>query len=959
VKDNQKAFEEVKKDLSTGIYYEDLNNGYCRQILFDAVDLQSVRTPDQLPMDKARYMTIRKMSDSGSYSSVTKLFIKPSIPFEVEFNGAKHKITVLTLMHPSPIRMENVQHDAMLTLGDPGEGNNDGLVVLVPLQGALVAGDSGQFISKITRYLTGVLQPDPATGDYKSMDIPTGNDWALSKMFTGSPGPDGNTVVTQPGYYVWSGYPPLELQLVRTDPVPDSLWSQFFGITYYMRQPDNAYYEWKPAAKQAIQYVMMSQPSLVSSFDLQTIRMLPVTPTTEAVAPIMKWTLSYRRAGKPGANGEWESSCPVPPSTGGAITDLFSSNRREGMENPDKCDPFAGMGSPPDSTEAFVKVVIGFFTVVSVGLAIYLAVLFFTKTKWGRWMANQGTIAGNKVAQAFVSDSREIIPVNPLFDTQLAEAEDKAKAAEEERKAAAEEQRIAKEKAREGAERMAKEKAASRGVRSGPVAAEEAKTPEGAAAIAEAGKEAEAAVPPHKRGGPDRMAAIEAKKAEAVAVAKAAKEAEAEVKRKEDEAAAKAADAAMGEAAEARLAAPRSVVNPMRARNPAAGTGLFTPAEEKVVAAVGEEAKKEDEAIDENKKALEKAERLREKLKKIQEEKDAAQKAADEAKAAFAAAVAAKREKNEERAATEAKDDAAISASTAANKPKPKVYRGPAVPPPPLASLRTQQKKAEAEVKAAETQLADAEAEQKKNEEIAKAAEEAAKSASKAAEKQVANLATPLKRRIVTSDRDLLVAKQTTVKPSTGETKTVEDPKKVVNAYAEAIQTYKDSRNPEDYKAARKLEPDARAVSLNSPTLKTRYQELVQDLVRLHEDSSAPSEKSPKELLDRLVTLEANVKTEKNKVLFSKSGPIAQDTNETRLAKALDLLANRLTYTNAQLNKMNAAPLDRSAVETKVNQLSKLVLAERAAQAERRKGMDGKGRRRRKMKRKSTRRYVA
>jgi hypothetical protein len=831
VKANQKAFEEVKKDLSTGIYYEDLNNGYCRQIYYDAADLQSVRGPEDLPVDRARYMKIRKMSDSGSYSSVTKLFIKPSIPFEIEFNGRKHKITVMTLMHPSPIRVENVQHDAMLTLGDPGEGNNDGLVVLIPLQGSLTAGDSGQFIGKIARYMTGILQPDPATGDYQSIDIPTGNDWALSKMFKGSPGEDGKTVVTQPGYYVWSGTPPLELRQVRRDNVPDSFWYKWWYITYYLRQPDNAYFEWLPKYTNPVRYVMLSQAAPVSSFDLQTIRMLPVTPTTEAVAPILKWTLSYRRAGSPGPNGEWVSSCPT-PSVSGAITSLFSS-RREGMENPiDTCDPFASIPAKPDSTEAFIQVVIGIFTAIAVGLAIYLAVLFFTKTKWGRWVANQGTIAGNKVSQAFVSDSRAVIPVNPLFDTKLAEAEDKAKEAEETRKKVEDEKRIAKEKAKEGAEAMAKEKEdaaaaeaakkdaehakrkkkleaykARRGIVSGPVrrgpetAVVEAKTPEGAAEIAEAGKEAEAEAekaiadagkeaeekakleekrrvdallaripeeskipedvteeelrvmaesapapegpePPHRRGrSEDRMAAIEAKKKEAVAAATEAKK---------EESAAAATEAKKEESAAA-----------------AAGTGLSKD-EAKVVAAVGEEAKKDEEA--EKEKAQ--TERLR--------------KEAEELKAMFAAAKKRKEEAAAaERAAAETKDEAEIAKEEASEKPKPRVRQASKSPaPPPLASLRAERKEAEKEVAKVETQLADTEAERKKQEEIAKAAEEAAKSASKAAERQTANLATPImKKRPIQSSTRALVPPSAAAKPAGHPPPTEEEVKGAVETF--------------------------------------------------------------------------------------------------------------------------------------------------------------------------------
>jgi hypothetical protein len=357
VSKNEKSFEEVKKDLVAGIYYEDLGNEYCRQMVYDAEDLKAVRSVDKLPMDRVRYMTIRKMSDSGSYSSVTKLFIKPSIPFEIEFNGKPHKITVMTIMHPSPIRVENIQHDAMLTLGDPSDGNNDGLVLLVPLQGALIAGASGEFLNKIVRYMTGVLQPDPASGDYKTIDVPTGNDWKLSKMFTSSPGEGGKSYVTEPGYYVWSGYPPLELRPDGNPTVvPSRFWFKWLDDSWYLRQPDIQRYSWQPKfGLQPVRYVMLSRPALVSSMDLQTIRMLPMTPTTEAFAPILKHTLTYRQAGQIGPDGTWQASCPASSSSAtGAITDLFT--RREGLEN--QCDPFAPGSFPPPDKDIFVNLVV-------------------------------------------------------------------------------------------------------------------------------------------------------------------------------------------------------------------------------------------------------------------------------------------------------------------------------------------------------------------------------------------------------------------------------------------------------------------------------------------------------------------------------------------------------------------------------------------------------------------------
>jgi hypothetical protein len=438
-------------------------------------------------------------------------------------------------------------------------------------------------------------------------------------------------------------------------------------------------------------------------------------------------------------------------------TNLFGS--REGMENPDTCDPFAPGSFPQkDSTDSLIELVIVIFTAISVGLAVYLAVLFFTKTKWGRWVANQGTIAGNKVSQAFVSDSRKIIPVNPLFDTTAAEAEDKAKEEEKIRKEVAEEKRIAKEKAKQGAEAKAKEEAE--------------------AAAAKAKEEAEAAAAKAK----EEAAAAKAKE-------EAAKE-EADKARKESLKTYKAnRGVRSGPVAEEAKTPERPAVDP------AAGTGLFTQAEEKAVDAAEDQVKAEEDA------------------KRAAEEKEAADAKLREAERA--------EQKARERAAEEAKDDAAIAAEEATEKPKPR--RGNfarTVPAPNVIDARLKAKEAEAKAAAEAKEKADAEAkaaaeakekaeaeakakaeEEEKAKAIADAAEEAAKSASKAAERQTANLATPIvkKRRVESSDRALVP------KPAAAKPPAASRPPPTEEAIKTAVETFNADTKPVTVPAAKTL----------------------------------------------------------------------------------------------------------------------------------------------------------
>lgn len=416
------AFEEFRKGLLDGVYYRDLGNEHCGQVVYDAADLDTVTKIEELDPAKARTPIIRKVSSSGGFSSITKAFIKPSIPFQVEFNSKSHTINVLTLMHPSPVRVENIQHDAMLTLGDPGEGNNDGLVILVPLVGSLTAGASGAFIAKITRYMTGILTPNPATGQYESIDIPTGSDWKLSSIFPGAPGEGGKTFVKSPGYYVWSGQPPLDLAFDRTI-------SNFSFINRWFMAPDTNLFSWKPNGKPGVRYIMLSEPVQVSSMDLQTIMMLPSTPITEAISPMVKSTLSYRRAGSIGPDGKWVTECPARPPS---LTNFFGGTK-ESFE--DTCDPFAPGGFPstaPD-TNSLVTLVIGLVGALGVFLAIYFAVKLWTQMKPGRWVADKGEWFGNMVAQFSIADARKRVAPAGVFKVSREEEKrmaDEAAAAE-------------------------------------------------------------------------------------------------------------------------------------------------------------------------------------------------------------------------------------------------------------------------------------------------------------------------------------------------------------------------------------------------------------------------------------------------------------------------------------------------------------------------------------------------
>ena len=91
-------------------------------------------TDDQNKYEKSRGATkqvyIWNPSDDNivelnreTYGALTKLFLKPTLPFKVSFNDgiATHEIPqvkLISVFHPCPIRIESVQYDAVIQIGD-------------------------------------------------------------------------------------------------------------------------------------------------------------------------------------------------------------------------------------------------------------------------------------------------------------------------------------------------------------------------------------------------------------------------------------------------------------------------------------------------------------------------------------------------------------------------------------------------------------------------------------------------------------------------------------------------------------------------------------------------------------------------------------------------------------------------------------------------------------------------
>ena len=346
------SIETLKNKLTTKGYYTTDDFKTCRRIFFKPEDLTAVTQTAHIPWGKEiKGGEVRKITYDPIALSSTKLIIKPSIPFRIYFNGEQIDVKIMTLFHPSPIRIENVQHDAVLTLGDPADLSSK-VIVMVPLAGSSLPTQTSSFIEKIATYIPGALVANASTGLFDTVNVPTGNDWNLSTLLPGSPR-NGENVVNV-GYFSWETAPRLEPKLRNIVQAPANL-------------PDVHHYGWKPAENSpSLRYIMLKDAVTINAFDLQTIRMLPITSPTDAIQPPLIDTLVYS-----------------PPTT------------CKDKPYDKSCDPFANIPvKKPIDSGVLWQTILGIIGSLAMLIGLYFAIKYASDKKWGLWLKNKITGSG-------------------------------------------------------------------------------------------------------------------------------------------------------------------------------------------------------------------------------------------------------------------------------------------------------------------------------------------------------------------------------------------------------------------------------------------------------------------------------------------------------------------------------------------------------------------------------------
>ncbi len=363
VRDKKMSIQDFLGNLQAGRYLRNLGNDFCEQVELPSEEAQKITKVDEYDESKLRSVRIQEIS-SGGFSADTKAKIEPSIPFEMSFNGQKIPIKLMTVYHPCPLRIEGVQPDAVMSLNDPGFGDPN-YVILIPLVSRNSADPSVGFFDKVLSQVGAVTAPDPS-GQYPVRNVPTGDTWALSKVFSVGAAAQGGLEV-QNGYYEWKGMPALTR--VRRD------------------GPGTINYEWVESGKPSPRYVMLDTPVAISSTALATLtQALPVTPSTDAIHAVLYSSNPLQRGivhkqGPPNPAACARESFTDLQGVTEEFTNPFANIQSEiakgfGDTTPESCDPWttwAQTSTRGFTTQQLFGLIFQIMVFVAMAVGAYLA----------------------------------------------------------------------------------------------------------------------------------------------------------------------------------------------------------------------------------------------------------------------------------------------------------------------------------------------------------------------------------------------------------------------------------------------------------------------------------------------------------------------------------------------------------------------------------------------------------
>lgn len=251
---------------------------------------RSVDDPEKPPPANERFAASKKM------------FIIPDKPFQMSFNGTTFSVTQMAIYRPSPIRVDNVQADAVLSLNDFSDPNATH-VILIPISSGVTYGSAGDFVGRVMENVNAFTMNE-ATGQYYPLTIPVGNDWSLTRVLPTGRGQDNNEVAV--GYFQWTSG-----ELERY-PRIDTWWYTVWG--------------WRQKAV-GVTTIMLYEPIRVSYATSSYIATLPYAPSSDSAPP-------------PGAGYVFRegacSSCAEQPSVDPAQIEAMKEDAKNALLDPVK-----------------------------------------------------------------------------------------------------------------------------------------------------------------------------------------------------------------------------------------------------------------------------------------------------------------------------------------------------------------------------------------------------------------------------------------------------------------------------------------------------------------------------------------------------------------------------------------------------------------------------------------------
>jgi hypothetical protein len=375
VRDKKLTFADFKSRLVAGKYARPAGEGYCEQLALSQDDAATMKSWEDYASSGYTKITgsrIRKISTGDSFSRDTKLRITPSIPFKMTVGTRTIEpreilVKEMTLYHPSPVRIENVQHDAVLSLNDPASAAPDTVVVLIPIVSSGAQTGATEFMSKIVSQASSLIAPDPQTGVYNSIDVPTGADWTLNTLLP----IDEETNQVKSGYFAWEGVPPLEQYTIEE--------------TRYLK-----HYGWRRGTGGAPMYAMLEKPVEISQSDLATLLQFPPTPPEEAIHGIIDGSLVYKCG---------------PAETGTAVS---GTTTKETFKN--TCDPFRPnydkmYGYTPDQ---MLGVLFNVLTFVAIAVGAWIALTMVGVYRSDTFFTNFADGMGTVIARFFKKSAEKL-----------------------------------------------------------------------------------------------------------------------------------------------------------------------------------------------------------------------------------------------------------------------------------------------------------------------------------------------------------------------------------------------------------------------------------------------------------------------------------------------------------------------------------------------------------------------